>query len=122
MDTIKCVDCEQEIKESIDGGTGYAIGSDNQKVCYKCCAVRDEHQMLTTGKITLYLSTKGGHYVVTNWPGTLRIENVSAPRRSYHNMARYRYDVWFRFKGQSWHGVQYGDNTQVLHCARRKGD
>jgi len=38
-----------------------------------------------------------------------------------HNFGLTRYDVWFDGKdGHIWHGVQYGDNAQILHCKRTK--
>lgn len=74
-------------------------------------------------RITLYLTrdtTKPyPDYTVSNWPGSLRIpvRHVSIGR---HNMAGKRYTAYFTHEGREWVGVQYGDNTQVLHCRKLK--
>ncbi len=69
--------------------------------------------------ISLYLKGSGLHYEVTNWPGTLSIL-VQRMRRGRQNMAGTRIDVWFWFEGHRWHGVQYGPNTDLVHCRRVK--
>ena len=89
----------------------------------------DEH-----GKITLYLSyrTEKGLASVTgkpysfrsywlgNWPGSIKIIPHHV-RKGRHNIAGTRYDVWFTdHKNRQWHGVQYGENTQLCHCKRLK--
>lgn len=97
------------------GGTGYAVDREGRKFCYQCCAAEDRRQMATTGRATLYLTGNE----LTNWPGSLRIP-VRAKSRGRHNIAGSRTDVWFTFGGHGWHGVQYGDNTQLAHCKRLK--
>lgn len=68
------------------------------------------------GKTTLYLSNGE----VTNWPGTLRFPLWSS-KRGRHNIAGTRKDVWFKDgSGNMWHGVQYGEFTQICHCKRLK--
>jgi hypothetical protein len=95
--------------------TGYGVDIHGARFCYECAAKRDRADMLATGRATLYLTDKG----LTNWPGSLFII-VSERKTGRHNMARVRYDVWFTFGGAEWHGVQYGDNTQICHCRRIK--
>ena len=124
---------------------GRPIGG--RKVCYECCAERDRKYMAKHGRNTLYLSKKYvevdgplGHYAhpvsgirmralpekdgrwfyweISNWPGTLRFD--CGVRKGRHNIARTRYDAWFLFGGFEWHGVQYGDDTQIIHCRRTK--
>jgi hypothetical protein len=56
---------------------------------------------------------------LTNWPGSLSIQ-VRRIKTGHHNIAGKRYDVWFTFEGHEWHGVQYGDNTQICHCRKLK--
>lgn len=62
---------------------------------------------------------------VTNWPGSLTLP-VYYMRVGSHNMANCRYDVWFEVANpdtnqlERWHGVCYGDNTQICHCTRTK--
>ena len=101
--------------------TGYGVDKENRKHCYECCAKNDIEQMITDGKFTLYLVEKLQHkYEVTNWPGSLRF-NVHHLKIGKHNLARKRYDVWFTGPdGKNWHGTQYGDNTQLVHCRRLK--
>ena len=114
------LDCGHAPSAHSDFTTGYGIDRDGKKHCYACCADDDRKQMQETGRITLYLSeSKTGEWSVSNWPGSLRFP-CNVPRVSRHNIARWRYDVWFTANGENWHGVQYGDNTQICHCRRTK--
>lgn len=135
-DTFTCVDCGQVKPTTDDGGTGYAVDNEGKgKVCYACCGVRDRKDMIEHGKATLYLTMPGkdvdmgvrqGKEIKTgkvgNWPGTLTFTlNSGAVKVSRHNIAGKRYDVWFTGPdGATWHGVTYGDNTQLCHCRRTK--
>lgn len=56
---------------------------------------------------------------LTNWPGTLNLP-INTIKVGRHNIARRRYDFWFTFESANWHGVQYGDNTQLAHCRKVK--
>lgn len=120
--TFVCDECKQEIVHESTISTGYGTDSDGRKVCFACCGEADKQYMRDHDKITLYLSSTElcVDKFVKNWPGTLIIP-VTGFSRGCHNFARYRYDVWFRFEGQDWHGVQYGDNTQLVHCKKLKG-
>lgn len=123
QETFHCADCGQDKLISFNGGAGYGICRDNpdHKICYDCCGKRDRADMIETGKATLYLlRDESGQHNVTNWPGTLRFNNVGI-KTGRHNIAGKRYDVWFHGPdGKMWHGVQYGDNTQICHCRRTK--
>jgi len=135
-----CADCKVELIKPYSGfsnkpsvGVGYGLignGKRPRKVCYACCALRDEKSMQKTGKATLYLSQiepmpvpgfpheKPVPFKVTNWPSTLQF-TVRHHRRNRHNIAGSREDVWFNDKqGATWHGTCYGSNTQILHCKR----
>lgn len=115
-------------------GAQYGRNANGDKHCYPCCGAVDREYMISTGKITLYLSNEaddliGGLTVrnsmqgwnVSNWPDSLRFKIKGYPRKGDHNIARYRYDVWFNGPdGHLWWGVQYGDNTQLCHCKRTK--
>lgn len=116
---MKCSKCENNIVEHSSCGTGYGIDKDNNKVCYVCCAEQDKEHMRTTGHIVLYLVKEERRLAVTNWPDSLSFV-VSYYKTGRHNIAGVRYDVWFMFEGQQWHGVQYGDNTELCHCRRNK--
>lgn len=97
-----------------EGTTGYGVTPENEKICFACCGKRDAENMQATGKATLYYDgTK-----VSNWPGTLTFVPYGV-RKGRHNIARERIDLYFWDKfGRAWHGVQYGSNTQLIHCKR----
>lgn len=123
----KCGDCGkvEELGASGGCGTGYgyaAEGPEQPPICYDCCSKRERARMIETGKATLYLSHKKpseNRGEVTDWPGTMRFGGYV--RQGRHNMAGRRYDIWFTGPdGEPWHGVQYGDNTQLCHCKRVK--
>jgi hypothetical protein len=128
MSEFTCAECKITKPVQIGGGTGYAQ-SDDGLICYDCCAIRDKADMIKTGKALLYLttSTNGklafgmfGDAVVSNWPGTLKLN--ARFKLGRHNIARSRYDVWFIGPdGKSWHGVQYGEYSQLTYCKRIKG-
>lgn len=108
-----CADCgKTPPPPSGSGGTGYGAYN-GAKVCYACCAKRDREHMREHGRITLYLTGSK----IANWPGTLEF-TADTVRKGQHNIARTRTDVWFRVDGEHWHGVQYGENTQIVHCKR----
>lgn len=125
-----CSLCGQTKPVATSGGTGYAK-TNGKLICYTCCADINRTQMIATGKATLYLTCepqsnerldKGRRTLgkVSNWPGTLSFPCHT--RTGKHNIAKVRYDVWFIGPdGKKWHGVTYGDYTQVCHCKRMKG-
>lgn len=119
-------------------GTGYGITTEHmverghvakagEMCCYECCGETDRADMIAEGKAVLYLThdpIRDRSYPfadgkITNWPGTLSIQ--CRVKRGYHNIARHRYDVWFVGPDdKQWHGVQFGDNTQIARCRRIK--
>lgn len=109
------LDCGHEPSPHLSFTTGYGVDRSGRKHCYECCAKRDVADMVSTGRATLYLSNGE----VSNWPGSLKFR--AHVRKGRHNIARTRYDAWFTGPdGKQWHGVQYGDNTQICHCKRLK--
>ena len=125
-----CTVCKKpiEVKPGNTGSTGYGLDRRHRKVCYPCCGERDKADMRRTGRAMLYLTQKDKEmyvkpglsgkvpvWTLTNWPGSLKIEPYNI-RFGRHNIAGRRYDVWFTFEGQQWHGVRYGDNTELCHC------
>lgn len=102
-------------------------------ICYKCASDDEKERMRKTGVTTLYFMynspcnniqhTNAGtnmtpsDYIVSDWSGRFLIRPMNV-QRGKHNIARTRWDVWFEFEGRVWHGVQYGENTQLLHCKR----
>jgi hypothetical protein len=121
-DNFICSVCGETKPTQKQGGTGY--GRDpvtDGKVCYACCAIEDKRAMLTTGRATMFLVKREVkenpglfQYFVTNWPGTLEIR-APGVRHGKHNIARTRTDVWFKYENRNWHGVSYGENTQICH-------
>lgn len=141
--TFTCCKCHEIKPVQPTGGTGYATNRDNDdKTCYACCAIADRAYMDSHDRITLYLivdheslavnDVSHEHNVrnkicprnygwkVTNWPGSLVLHPFRV-REGRHNIAGKRYDCWFNdHKNRKWHGVQYGDNTQIVHCRKLK--
>jgi hypothetical protein len=121
-----CSHCGEAIALPVYGmGTGYARDDKDGFICYACCGRADERELRATGRGVLYLThdsmTAAYPYAdgcLSNWPGSFRVK--CRVKRGAHNIARYRYDVWFRFDGQEWHGVQYGDNAQLCRVKRLK--
>lgn len=113
------LDCGHEESAHSEFTSGYGIDKNGKKHCYVCCAERDKRQMRDDGRITLYLVKRGEEYVLTNWPASFEIPLYHV-RKGRHNIARARYDFWFSFEGTPWHGVQYGENTDIAHCRRVK--
>ena len=109
------LDCGHPESPHSDITRGYGIDKHGHKHCYQCCADNDLAEMIKTGRATLYLTDKE----ITNWPGSLRFA-VEYRKTGHHNIARKRYDAWFSVNGEHWHGVQYGDMTQIIHCRRIK--
>ena len=105
------LECGHEESEHSEVTSGYGISQDGKKYCYACCAEIDKETMRKHGRITLYLTEKG----ITNWPASLVLP-VHYKKEGRHNIAGKRFDVWFTFEDRQWHGVTYGDNTQLCHC------
>lgn len=122
MEAIELLECGHIPSPHGAHTTGYGTDADGNRHCYDCCAEYDREQMRKDGKAVLYLTlgADGGGYCVTNWPSSLAIPCM-AHSIGRHNFAGKRYDVWFYFEKTLWHGVQYGDNTQLCHCKRLKG-
>lgn len=142
-----CDNCHNEITHESDFSTGYGVNSEDQKVCYACCAISDKKHMLEHGRICLYLTfgidaaqnhdpiihtgengdtltySRGIRSIpkeITNWPGSLRY-NILSWSRGSHNWAIPRYDVWFIGPDdQIWYGRHQGINTQLIHCKKTK--
>lgn len=123
---VMCGVCGRSITPAANS-SGHGIDGNGAAVCYACCAELDKAQMRETGKAILYLTMlQYGDRTfpprasfVSNWPGSLRIDCTSITR-GRHNIAGVRYDVWFVFEGYYWHGITYGDNTQLCHCRKTK--
>jgi hypothetical protein len=114
------LDCGHGPSEHETFTTGYGVDAQGHKHCYACCATNDKASMVKDGRATLYLTIDKatGAATASNWPGSLRF-TVGHVKTGRHNMAGTRYDVWFAGPdAKVWHGTQYGENTQILHCRR----
>jgi hypothetical protein len=124
---FKCSVCGLERTyngHSFTTGYGRKPGN-NHKVCYDCCAKRDLKELRETGKGYLYLVVPSDkpwkNWKLTNWPGSLEIMPCGWKEAERgHNWGLKRRDVWFILDGHYWHGVLYGDNTQVCKVEKTK--
>lgn len=131
---FECADCHKT-KRPAEGSclTGYATDAQGRKICFDCCNTRDRVTMLTkkcADSLPLYLTIEMYHNAakraeigvwftgkVTNWPGTLEI--TCTGKVGGHNIAGYRFDVWFEFNDHEWHGVQYGNMSQIVRQCKQ---
>ncbi len=101
---------------------GYATTRTGKRVCYDCVGKIDREELENLpigGKITQYLVKEGNEYYISNWPGTLKIR-IRRVKKGNHNIAGTRSDVWFSYAGHDFHGVQYGNHSQICHITRVK--
>jgi len=115
-----CSQCNENKVHESDFSTGYATNKAGEKICFDCCGKNDLDELVNLKpkqKTWLYLNTSTK--VITNWPGTLKI-NVGYIRQGRHNIAGKRYDTWFNLGQFNYHAVQFGDNTQICHIQKVK--
>lgn len=118
-----CSQCHKVVTSGTGISAGYARDDHGNKICYQCCGEIDKKYMMENDSITLYLNVtkQDGRYFegeVINWPGTIKAK--VGGRIGRHNFARIRYDAYFAFDNAVWHGVTYGNNTQICHCKKTK--
>lgn len=131
MKSVICQKCGTVCKPK-GIGTGYGV-MDGKTYCYDCFGIIERDLLIKEGKGILYLSWEqecepfnehGWCYPknakISNWPGTFSLP-IRAIKVGRHNFTRRRYDVWFKFNDTEWHGVIYGDNTQLCHVRRLRG-
>ena len=119
---MNTLDCGHEPSPHNECTTGTARTGDGWEICWQCCAFGDLGRMVKNGNtrtMPAYLVRKdSGEWRVENWPGTLSF-HVFYKQKGRHNLARTREDVWFVGPDlHVWHGVQYGEWTQIVHCRR----
>lgn len=117
-EVFKCTQCGETKPVNKAGGTGYGVDKDENKICYSCIGKNEETELSNAkpgDKFILYLCGDE----VTNWPGSFK-RTIRGLRTGRHNMAGKRYDFYFTVNNNDFHGVQYGDNTQIAHCKRIK--
>lgn len=113
-----CSVCKEHKVHESDLSTGYGRDNNDNIICFDCCGKQDAlalEQLQPKNKFIMYLDTN--EQTLSNWPGTFKIK-LHAVRKGRHNFARTRYDAWFDYKGNNYHAVQYGDNTQIAHIRR----
>lgn len=116
------LDCGHEpIKDAYGINAGHGQDINGKTFCYACCAEQNKDSLRRKEPICLYLTEEPFGYKVSNWPGTLCL-SVLERRTSKRGggFGAQRIDVWFRFEGQLWHGINRGDN-QILRCKPVKG-
>lgn len=115
MNTFTCHQCGLTKENNEPHTTGYGI-QDGNKICFACCGINDARELENLEpKQKFYLYWTGTE--VTNWPGSLRIKPTNVIK-GHHNIARTRETVYFTFKGRRFSGVQYGQNSQILHIKK----
>ena len=138
-----CDMCGRNLPTGGNGcGTGYGKDASGDLICYRCCGILDLDEMAAAKpgeRVMLYLTfdkilpqrerVRSRHHLprwyvsggyVSNWPGSLKFKTLNI-KEGYHNIARVRYDTWFQdHTGAWWWGVQYGDQTQIIHCMKLK--
>ena len=138
MEKVICSQCGKEcIGDGV--GTGYGKNRKGEKFCYECCGKNDlaELENLKIGeRVCQYLHIenqikgckyRGGYcnshwgesYEIRNWPGTLKIKAYG--NIGYHNMAYVQRNVWFNIGDKKYHGVQYGNDSEICYIKRIKG-
>ncbi len=116
---MNCDKCNTPIVSKSDFTTGYGTNDKGEKVCYACCANEDIAYMQENDKISLYLTQDDIGFTVSNWPGSLKMKAQVTTGR--HNMGLTRYDASFTDpSGNKWYGRKIGDNTDLVHCKKRK--
>jgi hypothetical protein len=114
------LDCGHKPSKHSNFTTGYGTNKDGKTFCYDCCAYNDVQQMLNNKSIVLYLVKNNNQYQVTNWPASLKFNLYGNPVIGKHNIAGTQTHVYFKLYGTIWHGVQYGDNSQLCYCKQTK--
>lgn len=120
-----CSMCGKKIHSiPLSGGCslpGYGKDRDSNIVCYDCAGKMDADTLesLKPGEwMDLYLvNDVDGNYWVQNWPGSLKF-NIYPPHTGKHNLSGIRYDIWFFFRNNRYHGVKYGNNTEIVHIQK----
>lgn len=124
MEKVYCSKCGKGCRPE-GFATGYGVLPETgDKICYSCCGKLDKQQLLKAkpgDKFWFYL-TGNSHsgYYVSNWPGSFKIRVY--PNKGRHNFTGVRYDFWFYLGAHRFHGVQYGNATQIAHirCLKNK--
>jgi hypothetical protein len=119
METQELLECGHVESPHSEITSGYGSDEYGNRYCYDCCNQKEIDTMLETKRATMYLVKEGDNWYVTNWIGNIRY--LASVKKGRHNIARTRYDAWFHGPMNTiWHGVQYGENTQIIRCKEIK--
>lgn len=123
METVKCCKSCGKVCKPDGIFTGYAVDGDGNHYCYECAAEREARALreLAVGESThLYLVVREGKWFVRNFTGLLSIP-LYYVKVGRHNFAGTRYDFWFEYHDNMYHGVVYGKDAQLARVKRIKG-
>lgn len=59
-------------------------------------------------------------YYVTCRIGNCKCSLLAMGHKGRHNICGVRYDVWFTYHDNKYHGVKYGDNNDIVYVKRIK--
>jgi hypothetical protein len=117
-ETFKCCACGQNKPVQHDGGTGYGTDKAGNKICYECIGLEELFALRAAKPGETFIMYFDGKQVM-NWPGSFK-QTVTRVHAGRHNIAGKRYDFYFFVNRKPFHGVTYGDNTQIAHVKRIK--
>jgi hypothetical protein len=111
-----CVDCKREIAVTDgQGGTGYGVSEQGDRVCYSCCGYRDKGDMILEGKAVLFWHAGE----LTNWPGTLRFGRVTTRVARAGFTGRRLYLTFIGPDGYVWIGNRNADGWDEIVRVKR---
>jgi hypothetical protein len=123
---FQCCECDGVFPAHTSGGTGYGYDERNKPICYACCGELDRKALdaLEVGEYwTAYVTpvdvNGATRYKVSNWPGSISLVGFGQRKRYGGGLGVDRVDVWFKFNGKNFWGVNRGDN-QILRVRRVK--
>lgn len=119
MSNFKCHICH-ELKAMVQNSYQlYAELPGGHRICPDCLGRMDATNMILKGSAALYLTiVDDSKAYVSNFFGTI-VFPVTKISKGKHNIAKTQTNI--RFIGPDnveWYGTNYGDETQVVHCAR----
>ena len=114
IDPTKPLDCGHTLPDSYL----YTV-HDDKTYCPTCDKLWLDTYMQRAHRVTLYLVQRDKQLYLNNWTGELEIK-IDHWKYGKHNMVGKVTHVWFKHAGIVWHGVNYGDDTQLCHCKKTK--
>jgi len=112
--TSKCIVCKNTFQPT-KINPGYGVDNHDHKICLSCCGKLDAKKFKNAkpgDKLFAYYNHETN--TISNWPGTFEIKSVGHSH-GRHNIARTRISVWFKYEGNCFHGIQYGEDSEILY-------